>query len=78
LNCAVISSASRRSAGRCHQGLLVAEESCEVGLAVLAFKAIVADDRAAGRQRSPLRRDALDVASQVDLLGEQRAHGSAW
>ena len=60
-----------------HQRLLVAEEAGEVGRAVLALEAIVADDRAARRQRPALRRDALDVTAQLDLLGEQRRAGGA-
>jgi hypothetical protein len=41
------------------------------GLAGLVAKAVVAR-LATGRQRAPLRRDALDVAPELDLLGEQR------
>src|SRR5208282_882385 len=47
--------------------LLVAEQSGEIGRAVFAFKAVVADNRAAGRQRPPLSRNALDMTAQLDL-----------
>ena len=54
------------------KGLLVAEQSGEIRRAILTLKAIVADDRTARRQRPALRRDALDMTAQFDLLGEQR------
>jgi len=59
------------------EGLLVAEQPGEIGRAVFAFKAVVADHRAARRQRAALGGDALDMATQFDLLGEQRGAGGA-
>ena len=57
--------------------LLVAEQPGEIGRAVLALETVVADHRAAGRQRPPLGGDALDMTAQLDLLGEQRGAGGA-
>ena len=59
------------------EGLLVAEQPGEIGRAVFAFEAVVADHRAARRQRAPLGGDALDMTTQFDLLGEQRGAGGA-
>jgi hypothetical protein len=59
------------------EGLLVAEQPGEVARAVFALEAIIAGHRAARRQRPALRRDALDMTAQFNLLGEQRGAGGA-
>ena len=58
-----------------HERLLVAEQPGEIDRAVLALKPIVADHRGAWRQRPPLRRDALDMTSQFDFLGQKSGAG---
>ena len=59
------------------QRLLVAEQVGERDLAALAFEFVFLRHLAARRQRAAQFRDALDVAAQLDLLGEQflRARG---
>ncbi len=59
------------------EGLLVAEQTGEIDRAVFALEAVVADHRAAGRQRPPLGGHALDMTAQRDLLREKGGAGGA-
>jgi hypothetical protein len=57
--------------------LLVAEQPGDIGLTVLTLETVVAAHIAAGRQGAALGSDALDVAPQLDLLGEECRSGGA-
>ena len=59
------------------EGVLVAEEGGEGGLAVLAGEAVVLGDLAAGRELAAELGDALGGAADLDLLGEKRVAGGA-
>ncbi|MEJ0066038.1 MAG: hypothetical protein WDM85_11965 [Caulobacteraceae bacterium] len=59
------------------QGLLVAEQAGQVGFTVLGHEAIAVRHRGARRQGAALSGDSLDVAAQLDLLGQQSDAGDA-
>src|SRR5262249_11828101 len=55
-----------------HQCLLVAEQAGEVTWAVFGLETIVTGDRTSRWQRPAHRRHPLDLAAELELLGEQR------
>jgi hypothetical protein len=57
--------------------LFVAEQSGEVDRPLIALKTVVAGDCGALGQRAPLSRNALDIAAQFNLFGEQCRAGRA-
>src|SRR6185369_3946030 len=54
------------------QRLLVPEQIVEGDRAVLAFERVSPGHLAAGRQGATLLRHTLDVATELDFLGEER------
>jgi hypothetical protein len=54
-----------------NEGVLVAEELRDADPAAMAFEAIVFGDSAAGGKCAAKCGDALDVATELDLLGEE-------
>src|SRR5262249_41537577 len=59
------------------QGLLVAEELREVCRAGLGDKLEVFENFSTGRQSTTLRRNALDLAAQLDLIDKKSIAGRA-
>jgi hypothetical protein len=60
-----------------HEGVLVAEELSEADRAVMAFEGIVPGDTAAEGKGAAECGDALNVAPELDLLGEEGVAGLA-
>jgi hypothetical protein len=59
------------------ESVLFAEELREVDRAVLAFEGIVFGDSAPGGKGAAESGDALDLAAELDLLGEKSVAGLA-
>ena len=55
-----------------HQCLLIAEQAGEVTWAVFGLETIVTGNRTSRWQRPAHRRHPLDLATELELLGEQR------
>jgi hypothetical protein len=55
-----------------HQRLPIAEQAGEVAWAVLGLETIVTSNGTSRWQRPAHRRHPLDVAAELELLGEQR------
>ena len=55
-----------------HQCLLIAEQAGEVTWAVFGLETIVAGNRTSRWQRPAHRRHPLDLAAELEFLGEQR------